>query len=97
MCGGIKKREPVAQKIWEGEIRGTKLRILQVAENDCYVEELVPPSNIRVDTRINTQLSFKENWQAAEDELASEAYMTAFLEAHKLLKSVADFAVGNRP
>ena len=52
-----------AQKIWEGEIRGTKLRILQVAEN----------------------------------ELASEAYMMAFLEAHKLLKSVADFAVGNRP
>lgn len=95
MCGGgIKKREPITQKIWEGEIRGTKLRILQVAENDCYVEELVPPSNIRVDTRVNNQLSFKENWQAAEDELASEAYMKAFLEAHKTLRDIADFVVG---
>jgi hypothetical protein len=96
MCGGIKKREPVAQKIWEGEIRGTKLRILQVAENDCYVEELLDSEEV---SNFSTE-KVKDHegvWQAAEDELASEAYMIAFLETRKQLKAVADFAVGNHP
>lgn len=73
-----------AQKIWEGEIRETKFRILQIAEDDCYVEEF-------------HRKILDGVWQAADDELASEVYMTAFLETRKLLKDVADFALSGPP
>ena len=75
-----KQVTPAAQVVWKGTIRAIKLRILQVAEDDCYVEEF------------GTQ-----RWLPAEDELASEAYMIAFLETRKQLKDVAEFAVNGLP
>lgn len=96
--GGIKKREPVAQKIWEGTIRAIKLRIIQVAEDDCYVEELLSPESARsLSGNFPTTKDAEGVWQAAEDEMASEAYMLAFLEAHKMLKDIAEFAVSGPP
>lgn len=96
--GGIRKREPVAQKIWEGEIRGVKLRILQVADDDCYVEELLSPESARsLSGNFSTTKDHEGVWQAAEDELASEAYMKAYLETRKLLKDIAEFAVSGLP
>lgn len=87
-----------AQKIWEGEIRGIKLRILQVAEDDCYVEELLSPESARsLSGNFPTTKDAEGVWQATEDELASEAYMLAFLEVRKQLKDVAEFAVGGPP
>ena len=99
--GGIRKTAKDAQKIWEGEINGKKTRILQLAEDDCIVEELLVPadSNGQVAT---IELSYIRKdidglWCATSDEVASEAYMKAFLETRKQLKDVADFAVGHRP
>lgn len=87
-----------AQKIWEGTIRAIKLRILQVAEDDCYVEELLSPESARsLFGNFPTTKDAEGVWQAAEDEMASEAYMLAFLEARKQMKVLADFAVSGPP
>lgn len=86
-----------AQIIWEGEIRAIKLRILQVAEDDCYVEELLPNASSNGNIAVNARRTENGVWQATEDELASEAYMKAFLETRKLLKDIAEFAVSGLP
>jgi len=93
-----KQVTPAAQVVWKGTIRAIKLRILQVAEDDCYVEELLSPESARsLSGKFPTTKDAEGVWQATEDELASEAYMLAFLEVRKQLKDVAEFAVGGPP
>lgn len=78
----IRKETDSAQSIWEGEVDGKKTRIIQIAEDDCIVE----------------QKRFSDDtWYASGDRTASHVYMIAFLETRKQLKDVAEFAVSGPP
>lgn len=82
MSGEARKEVESAQQIWEGEVDGKKVRILQIAEDDCivYVKRLS-----------------EDSWYASGDRVASHAYMKALLETNRQLKDMAEFAVSGPP
>ena len=90
-----------SQKIWEGMVDGRKTRIVQVAIDDCLVEELIVPAELKEHPPSVILSYVKEDseglWCPSDDEKSSGVYMRAFLETRKQLEDVAQFAVSGPP
>jgi hypothetical protein len=78
--------------IWDSSIGTTRVRILQLADDDCIVEELLVPIESMGKVPEHKLSYIREDaeglWCACSDNLASEAYMRAFLETRVKLQAL---------
>ena len=70
-------------EIWRGTVDGETVRIMQIDTHNCIVE-----LSIGTTTAIGTAFYSENVWDIANDELASHAYMQAFLEIRQKLSNI---------